>query len=265
MAKSISMDVDETLEIDYSVEEFDSDIINVNKSTGFSKSYYSTDTFVFDPSETGLYDINLDGEIIEVEVTDASDNVVDWFERDSLTSPTADDWSSYTIDTESARVQSTTVLEGESSLEIDAGKSIKTQRSSPYAPTEIKFLVQATDTDGVGGDGHRVIIQNSGTWVMWFDLEEDGRAEAGLGNHNLGSWSSNSTYLVRLFNIDFNNNQFDAELIDYSTDTIKGSDSNISFENSVSGIDEIVFYRNNSNGGSTEKMYVDSFRSYPIV
>lgn len=50
MAKSISMDVDETLEIDYSVEEFDGNTITVNKSTGFSKSYYSTETFVFNPS-----------------------------------------------------------------------------------------------------------------------------------------------------------------------------------------------------------------------
>jgi hypothetical protein len=182
-----------------------------------------------------------------------------------LTSPTADNWSNYTGDTDAVRIQSTTVLEGGSSLEIDSGKSIKTKRSSPYTPNEIKFLVQATDTDGAGGDGHRVIIQNSGTWALWFDLEEDGTAEAGLGNHNLGSWSPDSTYLVRLFNIDFNNNQFDAELIDYSADTIEGSSSNISFENSVSGIDEIVFKRNNSNGGSTEKMYIDNFRSYPIV
>jgi hypothetical protein len=75
--QKIKMDVDETLELDYLVEDVSRDIVNINKNpNGLSKSYYSTDTFVFDPSGTGIYEIEIKNQVIEIEVTDIPDSVL---------------------------------------------------------------------------------------------------------------------------------------------------------------------------------------------
>jgi len=191
-----------------------------------------------------------------------SGSVVDRFERNNLNSPTSGNWGVYTGTTGSATIQSSTVLQGNSTLKLDAGGSITTQRSAAYSPTEITFLVQA-DAGGNDFDGSRVIVQNSGIDVIFFDLEGDNTAEAGLGNGNLGTWSDNTTFRARLFNIDYNNNQYDAELIRESDGTVVGSASGIAFDNSASAIDEIRLARNSSSSGTTNPMYIDDITSAP--
>jgi hypothetical protein len=73
--KSISMNIDDTLEFDYQVEEISDNVVAVNKNAGaISESYYSTDTYVFDPQSTGSYELDINGQIIEIEVTDIPDS-----------------------------------------------------------------------------------------------------------------------------------------------------------------------------------------------
>jgi hypothetical protein len=75
--QKIKMNTSETLEIDYLVEEVSRDVVTINKEpSGLSESYYSTDTYVFDPSGAGTYEIEIKNQVIEIEVTDIPDSVV---------------------------------------------------------------------------------------------------------------------------------------------------------------------------------------------
>lgn len=89
--QKIKMDVDETLELDYLVEEVSRDAVTIYKEpSGLSESYYSTDTYVFDPSGTGTFQLDINGQTIEIEVTDIPDSVVvqhyanTWSQGDSI-------------------------------------------------------------------------------------------------------------------------------------------------------------------------------------
>jgi hypothetical protein len=77
MANNISMNINDTLEIDYLVEEISSDSVNVSDepSSGASTlDYIATETSVFNPSETGTYKLDINGQTVEIEVTDIPDS-----------------------------------------------------------------------------------------------------------------------------------------------------------------------------------------------
>jgi hypothetical protein len=72
--EKISMDASETLEIDFSVENFSSDKISVEHNpNGLSKSYYKTSTFVFNPEGAGTYKLDIEGQVLEIDVLDIPD------------------------------------------------------------------------------------------------------------------------------------------------------------------------------------------------
>jgi hypothetical protein len=77
--KSLSMYVGDVLELDYFVEDVSDDkLVQVNKdpSESLTESYYSTSTFVFDPDQSGTYELDLDGQIVEIDVFDIPSSVV---------------------------------------------------------------------------------------------------------------------------------------------------------------------------------------------
>lgn len=75
--KSITMNVDEVLELEYLVEELSDDSVTYNKNpSGKSSSYISTNTHVFSPDGIGLYELDINGQIIEIDVVDITDSVV---------------------------------------------------------------------------------------------------------------------------------------------------------------------------------------------
>jgi hypothetical protein len=77
--KSITMDVDETLELDYLIEEISRDKIKItNEPTADSSSvsYISRETGVFNPSETGVHKLDIDGQVVEVQVIDIPDSAL---------------------------------------------------------------------------------------------------------------------------------------------------------------------------------------------
>jgi hypothetical protein len=85
MVEKFTMNIDDILEFDYQVEEISDNVITVNKDAGgISESYYSTDTYVFDPQSIGTYELDINGQIIEIEVTDIPDSEVDYFEDSGL-------------------------------------------------------------------------------------------------------------------------------------------------------------------------------------
>jgi hypothetical protein len=94
--QKIKMDVDETLELDYLVEKVSRDAVTINKEpSGLSESYYSTDTYVFDPSGTGTYEIEVKNQVIEIEVTDIPDSAISHWtfdNADTINGTTIDSW-----------------------------------------------------------------------------------------------------------------------------------------------------------------------------
>lgn len=77
MVEQITMNVNETLELDYLIEEVSRDTITVSKDPkGSNINYVSKETGIFDPQGTGTYELNIDGQTIEIEVTDRPENGV---------------------------------------------------------------------------------------------------------------------------------------------------------------------------------------------
>jgi hypothetical protein len=79
MVEKISMNVNETLELDYLVEKVNDDKIEITEepsSDSISLDYIATRKGILNPLETGTYKLNIDGQTVEIEVTDIPDSVV---------------------------------------------------------------------------------------------------------------------------------------------------------------------------------------------
>jgi hypothetical protein len=140
--QKIKMDVSETLELDYLVEDVSRDIVNINKNpNGLSKSYYSTDTFVFDPSGVGIYEIDIKDQVIEIEVTDIPDSGVSYyeFEDDSDTTTATDSWGT-NDGTISGAAYTTTAQVGSLALDFDGDDDYVTLGQNALA-TKAPFSV----------------------------------------------------------------------------------------------------------------------------
>jgi hypothetical protein len=77
MVKKIQMDINETLELDYVIEQITNDVVEISSepsADALSLSYISKETSVLNPTETGTYEIDIDGQVIEIEVTDIPDS-----------------------------------------------------------------------------------------------------------------------------------------------------------------------------------------------
>lgn len=79
MAEKISMKVDETLELDYLVEQINSDAANIKTkpdNVTTSLNYIKTESTIFNPPDSGTYEIEISGQIITVEVIDIPDSTL---------------------------------------------------------------------------------------------------------------------------------------------------------------------------------------------
>jgi hypothetical protein len=79
MVKKIQMDINETLELDYVIEQITNDVVEISSEPSpdaLSLSYISKETSVLNPTETGIYKLDIKGQTIEIEVTDIPDSAV---------------------------------------------------------------------------------------------------------------------------------------------------------------------------------------------
>lgn len=78
MVEKIQMNVNEVLELEYLIEQISDGPIQVNEPTSGSSSinYISKNIGVFDPSETGIHELNINGQIIEVDVIEIPSSAV---------------------------------------------------------------------------------------------------------------------------------------------------------------------------------------------
>lgn len=79
MAEKISMKIDETLELDYLVEKINSNAANIKsepENVSASLDHIKTESTIFDPPDSGTYEIKISGQIITIEVIDIPDSTL---------------------------------------------------------------------------------------------------------------------------------------------------------------------------------------------
>lgn len=127
MAERITMNVDDTLELDYLVEQVSDDAIGVSSepnNVSTSIDYISTKTGIFNPPDTGTYQLNINDQTIKIEVTDIPNGIVDDFENSDLSEypfNQGNDWSVVDgglIDGSNHHIQRTGTSSGQSGPQI---------------------------------------------------------------------------------------------------------------------------------------------------
>lgn len=84
--KTFSMNIGEVLELEYLIEQISNNNINVTdepSNDASSMDYISRESGIFNPSETGTYKIDINGQTVEIEVTDIPDSVASRSTNDS--------------------------------------------------------------------------------------------------------------------------------------------------------------------------------------
>lgn len=79
MVENITMNVDNTLEMDYIVQQISDDAVEVKSeptNNSYSINYLNRKVSVFNPMETGTYKLDINGQTIEIEVIDIPNSVV---------------------------------------------------------------------------------------------------------------------------------------------------------------------------------------------
>lgn len=73
--KTINLDVNNILELEYLVEEISDDSINVMSGDSSDLGYLSRNKAILNPSSTGTYELEINGKIVEINVTDIPSSV----------------------------------------------------------------------------------------------------------------------------------------------------------------------------------------------
>jgi hypothetical protein len=87
MVEKISMSVEETLELDYLIEQINDDAVSITNEPSDASTtlnYIKTKSTVFDPSTTGTYELDINNQTVEIEVTDIP--ISDDFQDGSISS-----------------------------------------------------------------------------------------------------------------------------------------------------------------------------------
>lgn len=107
MAKKIRMSIDETLELDYLVEQIRGSALSIDDepSPGASSiDYISKETGIFNPSEEGTYTVELNGQIFNIEVYDLPVSVVNDGTVDGFYSFDVKEPGNYVVNTNSVEL-----------------------------------------------------------------------------------------------------------------------------------------------------------------
>jgi hypothetical protein len=116
--KSLSMNVNETLELDYLIEENSDNTINIiDNPDSYTDNYITTKSYIFDPDGVGTYKLDINGQIIEINVSKFPSSTIDDFEDGSLSeyntpSGSPNEGGSYSITNAISAVSGSNVLKG---------------------------------------------------------------------------------------------------------------------------------------------------------
>lgn len=258
----IEMSLDDTLELDTVIKEDASATNPINKvehtddNSTHSVTGIQTKTSIFDPPKSGPYKININGQILSIYVTDPSivdEELVNDFESQDGISPTTEWGTETNVRNDSTKIDNWNTnnpIVGTASRHLagdGGGTDYNYTRSSPVQPKEYSVIIKGLRRDGHDGDEARSFIEgSSGNEIVRFELEANG--DFRVNETTRTSWILDTAYKMRAYNIDFDDEIFDWEFINYDTDTRLKSGTGESFQNSASDV-ELVHY-GMSNGGS---------------
>jgi hypothetical protein len=198
--QSFTMNVNDTLELDYLIEEISRDTIKVTDeptADSSSVSYISRETGVFNPSETGTHKLDIDGQIIEIEVTDIPDSGIFRydFEDDSDSSTAidafADDSHTAYDGSISGATYSSTARWGDFGLSFSGSDSLTTPLTYGDLPSPYSYgvWVYPNESPPWSKDMH---LLGSG-WALNFRLPS-GRSDLELKTFSSEGGNANSIY-----------------------------------------------------------------------
>ena len=268
----IKMSTDDTLELDTIVEQIDNSnsITKVNKGGNYSLNVIDTQTEIFDPIDSGEYELEINGQILSINVTDSNaipDEWVNNFESQDGISPT-DVWGSETIKrndgTQADTWETSNPISGTASRKIASnggGVQYSYTRSEPISPNVISGEIKGIKRSGASGDEYELRIYSGSNLIIRFEMQANGSFSIN-DNSVSGTWSLNTVYQFRAFNIDWVAEEHDWEIIDLDSETTVSSGVNEPFRASGASLDEYQYAQSSgspSGSGGQEALYDDLF------
>jgi hypothetical protein len=200
MVENISMNINDTLELDYLVEQIDDSTIDITDEP--SKNSYSLDYGrkqfgIFDPTDTGTYKLDINGQTIEIEVTDIPDSGIFRydFEDDSDSSTAidafADDSHTAYDGSISGATYSSTARWGNFGLSFGGSDSLTTPLTYGDLPSPYSYgvWIYPNESPPWSKDMH---LFGSG-WALNFRLPS-GRSDLELKTFSSEGGNANSIY-----------------------------------------------------------------------
>lgn len=166
--------------------------------------------------------------------------VIDDFEDGSLSNVANGNWSEWSGDTGAYTVQSSTALEGSYSVEVNTSADISTSNASNLAFDEFKVDVEWDPTNLSGGsDDVGFVLYSGGVKVLNASLAGSAFAQSPIGT-DIGGYPASRTHVkFRIYNVDFDNNNYDIEVIDQSNGSTVASATGKNFLNGVNGVNKV--------------------------
>jgi hypothetical protein len=187
MVEQITMNVDNTLELDYLVEQVSDDVINIaSKPNNDSSSieYISTRTGIFNPQNPGTYQLEIKGQTIEIEVTkipDSGDLHSRWDFSDKTSADTIENEVSDESDLVTGSGSPSIVTDGKNGLNVVKYESSNSDQHDTTFNSSITEPLQIFWTfkwDELPNWNNRVSLSDDASDHRFFTRNSDWRIEA---------------------------------------------------------------------------------------
>lgn len=212
----ITMSVDDTLELDTIIEELSSstntvDVIDGEEGSDFDSNEIRTTTYIFNPSKSGTYTLNVNGQKLTIKVTSSS-TLIDNFESLIYEDQNNSLSEYYSGDLSNFERQTSTVIEGNYSARcIAQGGYYSIYSSSDGLPSypkpgdtiKLRMLIEATDDEdfrfafGYQDNSNYYAVNISPNKGGYRLIRRDGGTTYKLDSKSM-SFSSNVWYNVRI-------------------------------------------------------------------
>lgn len=189
--------------------------------------------------------------IIDTTSEPTGTDLVDDFE-DGDTTPLSTYWDGWGS---SLGVTSSNALDGSYSGEINGDAGSSATRVAPAQVSEYSYLAEITGQTGENYDSATSRLSGpNGNRSVQFSFRYSGGISVGAENDSNttnGTWSANTVYHVRAYNIDYSADDFDFEITRVS-DNVVIRNGTADFRESQTHVDSISHFNDLSAGGGTD-------------
>lgn len=220
--KSITMNLDQILELDYLVEEITDNAVKIKSDpTGnLSKNYVTKNKFVFDPPQAETYQLEINNQIIEIEVIDIPANGdYQWYvDEASGTTLMADVGDvNMTVSTDTAWISDSNSVKGEH-LEFNTGDRATTDTRLTHDSLTVFGWHRPSETSGtlfeVGSYASTESLALEATPNGWEILTADGGGTSNLEIADYGTITTGNWYF---FGVSFDDSDGSIRLLVWDT------------------------------------------------